>query len=257
MRERNIILPDPELNSDWDVLRDAPDHAESVQALRRANDRERKKAARLNATPEQRAREREREHRRPPRQLTPAQRERRRELSRYRQLTAEQRERRRRLSRNRILSPQQREKRRELSRNRLAPFWAVDGEGAGTDDKGRQPYVLMAASGPGADEPRMVHRDGAGLSVRDCLEFLLSLPRGLILVGFSFGYDANQMIRGTKIETQKRIIHPPHGEYGGALSTFWGEYAITWVPGQFFRVSHLDRSTGKAVVVASSDPHRL
>jgi hypothetical protein len=219
MQERNIILPDLELNSDWNVLRDAPDHAELAQALRRANDRERKKTARLNATPEQRARERERERNRPRRCRLPRQ-----------------------------LTPEQRERRRELSRNRLRPFYGVDGEGAGTDDKGRQPYIFMAASGPDVDEHCIVHRDGAALSVHNCLKFITSLPRDPILVGFAFGYDANQIIRGMKIETQKRIIHPPQGKYGGPLSTFWGDYAITWMPGQYFRVSRVDRSTGKAVV---------
>jgi len=172
---------------EWNVLFDAPDHGlppkhvfrrvpdvEVTQARRReqnrvlkrearqrmtpeqreqqrASDRERKKTARLNATPEQRARERERECNRPRRCRLP------------RKLNPEQRERRR-------------EKARQRSRNRLRPFWGVDGEGAGTDDKGRQPYILLAASGPGADEHRIVHRDGAALSVREQLEFLLSLP---------------------------------------------------------------------------------
>jgi len=193
----------------------------------RASDRERKKTARLNATPEQRARERERECNRPRRCRLP------------RKLNPEQRERRR-------------EKARQRSGNRLRPFWGVDGEGAGTDDKGRQPYILLAASGPGADEHRIVHRDGAALSVRDCLEFLLSLPPEPILVGFAFGYDANQIIRGIgKIETLNRILHPPQGQYG-PRSTFWGDYAITWQPWQYFRVSRVDRSGRKPVVDKST-----
>ena len=260
---------------EWDVLSDTPDHVEVTQARRReqnrilmrearqrmtsekreqqrANDRERKKTARLNATPEQRARERERERNRLPRKLTPEQRERRRQLSRNRKLTPEQRERRRQLSRKRKLTPEQRERRRQRSRNRLRQFWGVDGEGAGTDDKGRQPYILLAASGPGADEHRIVHRDGAALSVRDCLEFLLSLPPEPILVGFAFGYDANQIIRGIgKIETLNRILHPPQGQYG-PRSTFWGDYAITWQPWQYFRVSRVDRSGRKPVVDKST-----
>ena len=193
----------------------------------RASDRERKKTARLNATLEQRARERERECNRPRRCRLP------------RKLNPEQRERRR-------------EKARQRSRNRLHPFWGVDGEGAGTDDKGRQPYILLAASGPGADEHRILHRDGAALSVRDCLEFLLSLPPEPILVGFAFGYDANQIIRGIgKIETLNRILHPPQGQYG-PRSTFWGDYAITWQPWQYFRVSRVDRSGRKPVVDKST-----
>ena len=218
----------------------------------RANDRGRKKIARLNATPEERARQRERESNRPrrcrlPRKLTPEQRARERERE-------SNRPRRRRLPRK--LTPEQRERQREKARqrsgNRLRPFWGVDGEGAGTDDKGRQPYILLAASGPGADEHRIVHRDGAALSVRDCLEFLLSLPPEPILVGFAFGYDANQIIRGIgKIETLNRILHPPQGQYG-PRSTFWGDYAITWQPWQYFRVSRVDRSGRKPVVDKST-----
>ena len=248
---------------EWNVLFDTPDHGlppkhvfrrvpdvEVTQARRReqnrvlkrearqrmtpeqreqqrASDRERKKTARLNATLEQRARERERECNRPRRCRLP------------RKLNPEQRERRR-------------EKARQRSGNRLRPFWGVDGEGAGTDDEGRQPYIFLAASGSGADEHRIVHRDGAALSVRDCLEFLLSLPPEPILVGFAFGYDANQIIRGIgKIETLNRILHPPQGQYG-PRSTFWGDYAITWQPWQYFRVSRVDRSGRKPVVDKST-----
>jgi hypothetical protein len=188
----------------------------------RANDRERKKAARLNTTPEQRANDRERK-----------------KAARL-NATPEQRER-------------QREKARQRSGNRLRPFWGVDGEGGGTDDKGRQHYNLMAASGPGADEHRSMHRDDGGPpSVREQLEFLLSLPRDPILVGFAFGYDANQIIRGIgRIKTLQRIIHPRQGPYG-PRSTFWGDYAITWQPWQYFRVSRVDRSGPKPVTDPST-----
>lgn len=280
MDERNILFLNLEHNCDWDVLVDPPDHLEVTQALwreqnrvlmrearqgmtleqrqrQRANDRERKKTKRLNTTLEQRASERERKQT-ARLNTTSEQRTSDRERKKTARLNAtpEQRARERARQRNRPrrcrlprqLNAEQRERRRQRSRNRLRPFWGVDGEGAGTDDKGRQPYILMAASGPGADEHRIVHRDGAALSVRDCLEFLLSLPPDPILVGFAFGYDANQIIRGMKIETQTRIIHPPRGEYGSPLSTFWADYAITWQPWQYFRVSRVDRSTGKAVV---------
>jgi hypothetical protein len=258
---------------EWDVLFDTPDYVEVAQTRRReqsrilkreahrrmtseqreqqrASERERKKTARLNATPEQRARERERERNRTrlPRKPTPEQRASERERERNRP---------RRCRLPRKLNPEQRERRREKARqrsgNRLRPFWGVDGEGAGTDDKGRQHYNLMGASGPGADEHRVKHRDGGGpLSVREQLEFLLSLPRDPILVGFAFGYDANQIIRGIgKIETLQRIIHPPQGQYG-PRSTFWGDYAITWQPWHYFRVSRVDRSGEKPVVDTST-----
>ena len=37
---------------------------------------------------------------------------------------------------------------------------AVDGEGGGTDDLGRQNYFLMCASGQTAGEEYILHRDG-------------------------------------------------------------------------------------------------
>jgi hypothetical protein len=139
-------------------------------------------------------------------------------------------------------------KRKKAARlNRLRPFWGVDGEGAGRDGRGRQHYVLMAASGPGAHERRIKHRDDGGpLSVIDCLEFLLSLSREPILVGFAFGYDANQIIRGIRnpkdrgrdpFETLRRIIRPPQGQYG-PRSTFWGEYAIRAAVALFPGLAH-------------------
>lgn len=201
--------------------------------LQRAKNRELKKIARRNATPEQRAKERERK-----------------KTARL-NATPEQR-------------ALQRAEDRKRKRARLRPFWGVDGEGAGTDDKGRQNYVLMAASGnlsgSGIENSHTVHRDGAALSVRDCLEFILSLPRDPILVGFAFGYDANQILRGIRnpkaggrdpFATLRRILDLPSGPYG-PRSTFWSDYAITWQPGQYLRVSRLDRSTGKASSVEGS-----
>ena len=80
------------------------------------------------------------------------------------------------------------ERERNRSRAKLRPFMAVDGEGAGTDHRGRQNYVLMVAAGT-TGELDSRHRDGNALSTIDCLEFLLSLPEEPILVGYGFGYD--------------------------------------------------------------------
>jgi hypothetical protein len=110
----------------------------------------------------------------------------------------------------------------------------------------------MAASGADGATQRVKHRDGSPLSVRDCLEFLLSLPPEPILVGFAFGYDANQIIRGIgKIETLKRILKPRQGQYG-PLPVYWGDYAITYQPWQCFRVSRVDRSGPKPVTDTST-----
>ena len=132
---------------------------------RRERERIRKREARKRQTPEHRERERIRK-----------QEERKRQ-------TSEQREREAERSRNR-------------TRKKIRPFMAIDGEGGGTDELGRQNYLLMMASGPMAGGEHLLHRDGKPLSVRDCLEFLLSLPAEPILVGYGIGYDATQILRG-------------------------------------------------------------
>jgi hypothetical protein len=158
--------------------------------------------------------------------------------------------------RKQAATPEQRQRRRENDRqhsgNLNASFWGVDSEGAGTDDKGRQPLILLAASGPGANDHRVKHRDGAPLSLEDGLEFILSLPRNAILVWFGGGYDANQLLRLIRRrKTLERILDPKQGQYG-PLSTFCGEYAITWQPWQSFSVSRVDRSGEKAVADPST-----
>jgi hypothetical protein len=136
--------------------------------------------------------------------------EHRRELERVRKRearkrqTPEQREHERARKREARLgqTPEQRERerKREGTRNRakLRPFMAVDGEGGGTDEIGRQNYLLMVASGNTPGEERILHRDGKALSTRDCLEFILSLPAEAILGGYGIGYDVTQILRGIK-----------------------------------------------------------
>jgi hypothetical protein len=148
-------------------------------------------------------------------------------------------------------TPEQREqeRQRKQSRKKVRPFMAIDGEGAGTDFEGRQNYLLMVAAN--SEETYTRHRDGERLTTRDCLEFLLSLPVEPILIGFHFtGYDANQILRGimgtNNGSTIRRILKPNQGKYG-PLSTYWGDYAITYQPGKYFRVSRLDPDTRKPI----------
>jgi hypothetical protein len=191
------------------------DHERTVEA-RRERERARKQEARLRQTPEQRERER----------------------SRKRQART-------------IQTPEQRELERERRQSRKKPrqFMAIDGEGAGTDYEGRQNYVLVVAAN--SEEAHVCHRDGERLTTRDCVEFLLSLPAEPILVGFYFvGYDANQILRGilgaNNGSTIRRILNPKQGNYG-PLSTYWGDYAITYQPGKYFRVSRVDPITRKLI----------
>jgi hypothetical protein len=156
-------------------------------------------------------------------------------------------------------TPEQREheKQREKSRNRtkVRPFMGVDGEGGGTDALGRQNYFLMCASDQSGEE-HVCHSDGKPLSTRDCLEFILSLPRNRILAGFGFGYDGTQILRGVGIgtkgqQTLRRVLNPPQGR-NGACYTYWSDYAIIYQQGQYLRVARIDRSGPKPQVLRGS-----
>jgi len=120
---------------------------------RRERDKQRKREARKAQTDEQRQREaaRKREFRK--------------------RQTSEQRER-------------DQERKRKKSQSKLRPFMGIDGEGGGTDFEGRQNYLFIAAGN--SKESHICHRDGEHLLTRTCLEFILSLPREPILVGFYF-----------------------------------------------------------------------
>jgi DNA polymerase type B, organellar and viral len=144
-------------------------------------------------------------------------------------------------------------KNREGRRNRakVRPFMAVDGEGGGTDALGRQNYFLMVASGQTSGEEHVLHRQGKPLSTRDCLEFILSLPADHRLVGYGIGYDVTQILRGIKPPTLRQILNPRQGK-NGPCYTYWGDYAIAYQQGQYFRVARIDRSGRKPSIVKGS-----
>ena len=196
-------MSDPSINERVEGSMGArgPDHERLVEH-RRELERMRKREARKRQTPEQQEHERERKRE-----------------ARLRQ-TPEQRER-----------EKQREGRRD--RAKLKPFLAIDGEGGGTDELGRQNYFLMVASGQTPGEEYILHCQGKPLSTRDCLQFILSLPAEPILVGYGFGYDANQMLRGIKPPTLRQILNPRQGK-NGPCYTYWGDKAIIYQQGSIF-----------------------
>jgi hypothetical protein len=216
-----------------------PDY-ERLAGNRRERERERKRQSRRRQTLQQRERERARKREARKRQ-TPEQRQ--RELTRKR--TARLRQ-----------NPEQREREKERQRNRCRQkqrsFMGIDGEGGGTDYLDRQIYLLMVASGQTVDKEFIRHRDGDPLSTRECLEFILSLPKEPILVGYGFGYDASQILRGiSKAPTLRRILDPPQGR-NGPCYTYWGDYAIQYQRGQYFRVARIDRSGPKPTILKGS-----
>lgn len=101
-------------------------------------------------------------------------------------------------------------------------------------------------------EECILHRNGEPLSVKDCLEFIVTLPADHILVGYGFAYDATQILRGiTNKARLRRILNPSRGK-SGPLSTYWGDYAITYQQGQYFRVALIDRSAPNLTVIKGS-----
>jgi hypothetical protein len=149
-------------------------------------------------------------------------------------------------------TPEQREREKEREERRCRkPFMAVDGEGGGIDDLGRQNYFLMIASGQASGEEYVLCREGKSLSTRDCLEFILSLPAEPILVGYGIGYDATQILRGIKERTLRQILNPRQGK-NGPCYTCWGDYAILYQQGQYIRVARIGRRGPKPAVIKGS-----
>jgi hypothetical protein len=185
------------------------------------------------------------------------QRERVRKRDARKRQTPEQLERQRLLKRaaRKRQTPEQRDHERQREekrcRRKLRPFWGVDGEGGGTDDLGRQNYILMVASGQVSGNEYMLHGEGKPLSTRDCLEFILSLPADPILVGYGVGYDATQILRGIKPTTLRQILNPRQGK-NGPCYTYWGDYGIIYQQGQYIRVASIDRSGPKPAILRGS-----
>jgi hypothetical protein len=197
-----------------------PDYMADIEARlrhRRERDCRRKKKARQQVSPEQHQRDRHRK-----RQARAVQ-------------TSEQR---------------QREREQRISRKKLRPFMGVDGEGGGTDELGRQNYLMMmAADASGAEF--MLSCQGKALATRDCLEFLLSLPAEPILVGYGIGYDTTQILRGIQAPKLRPILNPRQGR-NGPLYQFWGDYAIIYQQGQYLRVARINRTGQKPAIMKGS-----
>lgn len=113
------------------------------------------------------------------------------------------------------------------------PFCGVDGEGGGKDGLGRQYYRLLRAHGGGVDQ--LLFRDNEPLGAGDCLEFIASLPAGPIYVGYGFGYDSTQILRGLPADRIAAIFAPRKPDrFHHAV--YWRNYAIDYLPGQYLSV---------------------
>lgn len=138
-----------------------------------------------------------------------------------------------------------REKPRGPRRNML-PFIALDGEGAGTDEMGRQNYQLLRAGDAGKFSTYYaICEDEKYIPTWKALEFILTLPREATLVGYFFGYDVTMILRDL----------PPDrlGDLFGDKSerrnkyTYWQSYGIEYLPRQYFRVCRINRETLRVI----------
>jgi hypothetical protein len=113
----------------------------------------------------------------------------------------------------------------------------VDGEGYGQNKAGQQHYALLSASGG----VRPLYKRGRHLTTLECLEWLCGLPGGRpdspLLVGFSFGYDATQILRDLPSERLERLFEDKEGGDGKSRYTWFGQYAIEYLPKNYLRVA--------------------
>ena len=126
---------------------------------------------------------------------------------------------------------------RKARRAKGRPFMGVDGEGCGTDRRGRQHYMLLRAG-------RFELFTGKPLTTIDCLEFILSLPPTHILVGFAFAYDTTQILRDMPAERLSRLFEDTPSREGQSSYTYWEDYAIEYLPRNYLRVARLERVWG-------------
>lgn len=106
------------------------------------------------------------------------------------------------------------------------PFITLDGEGA------KDEYILLASS----DGKSIQNRQG--LSTEECLDFLLSLPRGdthgrkPIYAWFAFDYDVNMILRDVPLKGPDSIAELR--EYN---SIRWRGYKITYIRRKILRIA--------------------
>jgi hypothetical protein len=109
----------------------------------------------------------------------------------------------------------------------------IDGEGYGSNRQGQQHYALLSASGG----VRPLYRRGRHLTTLECLDWICGLPPGPLLVGFSFGYDATQILRDLPSDRLDRLFEDKEAGEGKSRYTWFGQYAIEYLPKNYLRVA--------------------
>lgn len=117
----------------------------------------------------------------------------------------------------------------------LRNFVGCDGEGCGTDELGRQLYMLF----------RMGERElftGKHLRTDELLTFICDDPRGTILVGFAFGYDVTMILRDLPEKQQRKLFEPKVFGAGFSRYVWYKNFDIEYLPKQYLRVRRVHRS---------------
>lgn len=111
------------------------------------------------------------------------------------------------------------------------PFIAVDGEGLDRPN-GQHDYVLLAASTGEYIEEWNVH----GLGSEQCWRWLLDLHEAnpdAAIVGFSFGYDVNMMLR----DVPRRCLEWINNGGTACMRGQIADYRVTYVPNKHLAIS--------------------
>lgn len=104
--------------------------------------------------------------------------------------------------------------------NLLRPILAIDGEGV-TDRDDTHRYILLASSDGG-------YISGSILTTRDCFDYLLSLPKRHLIVGFSITYDVCKWLQFVKRKDLEYLWQ--HGYVK------LQEYTVRWAPGKYITI---------------------
>lgn len=122
--------------------------------------------------------------------------------------------------------------------NLSAPIIALDGEGY-TDARGRHLYTYVAACSA-KKRVSALHRP-KGITTTELLDWLLSLPKDAILVGFSLGYDFAKWVEGMHDGAIYSLTHPDlrQGEHG-PRAVRWGAYRVNKVSRKFSVATETD-----------------
>lgn len=126
--------------------------------------------------------------------------------------------------RKRSGSRTERGKRLHPDTNMYRPILAIDGEGI-TDKNGRHRYVMLAAS-----DGSFVQ--GRELTSVQCFDYLLSLPKRHLIVGFSISYDVAKWMAFLPKETLQELWISGAVRHGG--------YSIRYAPGKQITIRHRD-----------------